>query len=96
MLLAFIKIQEIKSYKHSEVLRLEKGKQIMETVLLSIAQLVLVAAVYFFAYKNGYKTAQAKAASIVQEVSDPVNNLLDRLNKTVAELIPHEPSGLGN
>lgn len=59
----------------------------MVTVLLALAQLILVAAVYFFAYKNGYKTAQAKAALIVQEVSGPVNDLLDKLNQTVDESI---------
>lgn len=59
----------------------------MATLLLALAQLILVAAVYFFAYKNGYKTAQAKAALIVQEVSGPVNDLLDTLNQTVDESI---------
>lgn len=59
----------------------------MAKLLLVLAQLVLVVAVYFFAYRNGYKTAQAEAASIVQEVSGPVNDLLDRLHQTVDESI---------
>ncbi|UCD87381.1 MAG: hypothetical protein JSV01_06395 [Desulfobacterales bacterium] len=57
----------------------------MDRLLLVLAQLVLVGVVYVVAYKNGYKAAQNWAASTVQEFSEPVNELLDALRRTVDE-----------
>lgn len=62
----------------------------MGTLLLALAQLVLVAVVYIVAYKNGYKEAHTRAASTVQEFSKPVNELLDRLTLTVDQSLESE------
>lgn len=55
----------------------------METSLVVFGELIFVGVVYYFAYKNGYKTGQAKVASTVQQFSGSVNDLLDRLTQAV-------------
>jgi archaellum component FlaF (FlaF/FlaG flagellin family) len=80
------------------LLQFIKGKSLMDTLIWVIAQLVLVAIVYVVAYKNGYKAAQIWAASTVQEFSEPVNELLDALSRTVDESLESQnekgPTGL--
>jgi hypothetical protein len=68
------------------------------TLLLVLAQSVLVVAVYFVAYKNGYKAAQNRAASTVQEFSEPVNELLDTLRRTLDESLEsqNQKSSIGS
>lgn len=69
----------------------------MGTLLWTVGQLVLVAVVYIFAYKNGYKAAYARAASTVQEFSEPVNELLYKLRQTVDQSLKsqNEKSSMG-
>ena len=59
----------------------------METILLAIGQLALVAIVYYFAYKKGYEASLEKAMALIKEFSGPVNDLFDKLNKSTDESI---------
>lgn len=62
----------------------------MSVLMLTIGLLTLITVVYFTAYKSGYKAAQAKAASAVQELSVPVGELIDKLNQSVDQAIAME------
>jgi hypothetical protein len=62
----------------------------MESFLLIIVLLTLVTIVYVSAYKIGYKAAQAKAASVMQEFSEPVTELMDKLHQSVERCTPHQ------
>jgi hypothetical protein len=68
------------------------------TLLFVLAQSALVVAVYYVAYKNGYKAGQIRAATTVQEFSEPVNELLDALRRTLDESLEsqNQKSSLGS
>lgn len=55
----------------------------MEIAFLAVTMLPLVTAVYFVAYRSGYKSAQAKAAAAVKDVAAPVSELLERLQQAM-------------
>lgn len=59
----------------------------MKSYLLILAQLSLVTLVYVFAFRAGYRSAQAKAASVVKKFADPVNCLLDSLCDQVEDIV---------
>ncbi len=62
----------------------------MKSFLLILAQLGLVTAVYAFAYRAGYRSAQSKALAVVKKFSEPVTCLLDSLCETVDESMPNK------
>jgi hypothetical protein len=64
----------------------------MKSFLFIVSQLTLVTIVYAFAYRAGYRNAQAKAISVVKKFADPVTCLLDSLNASIEEAAedPHE------
>jgi hypothetical protein len=55
----------------------------MKSFLFIVSQLTLVTIVYAFAYRAGYRSAQAKAISVVKKFADPVTCLLDSLNDSI-------------
>ena len=57
----------------------------MKSIFFIMGQLGLVTAVFFFAYRAGYKSAQSKAISVVKKFADPVTCLLDNLNDALDE-----------
>ena len=57
----------------------------MHSFFFVLALLILVTVIYVFAYRMGYKDAQAKALFAVREVAEPVSCLLDQLNETLDE-----------
>jgi len=62
----------------------------MNTIFLTIAQLTLVALVYYFAYKKGYEHAQTKASAILKEFSSPINDAMARLERDVEKHLESE------
>jgi len=72
------------------------GWEQMDTLLLSMVQLIIVALVYVFAYRSGFKAAQAKASLIVREMASPMTRLIDNLDRTVDEAIKRGEKGEGN
>jgi len=57
----------------------------MKSFYFILAQLTLVTAVFFFAYRAGYKSAQSKAISVVKKFADPATCLLDSLSDVIDE-----------
>ena len=57
----------------------------MKSVFFILMQLGLVTAVFFFAYRAGYRSAQSKAIAVVKKFADPVTCLLDNLNDAIDE-----------
>ena len=57
----------------------------MKSFFFILSQLTLVTAVYFFAYRAGYRNAQSKAISVVKKFADPVTCLLDNLSDGIDE-----------
>jgi hypothetical protein len=68
----------------------------METALLATVQLIIVALVYVFAYRSGFKTAQAKASDIVRELASPMERLIENLDRAVDAAIEREEKRQGN
>jgi hypothetical protein len=62
----------------------------METLLMSVVQLVIVAIVYLVAYRTGFRAAQAKASLIVRELASPMERLLENLNRAVDQALERE------
>ena len=59
----------------------------METLLMAVVQLVIVAIVYVVAYRSGFRAAQARASLIVRELASPMERLLENLNRTVDQAL---------
>jgi hypothetical protein len=57
----------------------------MKSFFFVLAQLSLVTAVYAFAYRAGYRSAQSRAISVVKKFADPVTCLLDSLSESLDE-----------
>lgn len=57
----------------------------MGSFFFILAQLTLVTAVFLFAYRAGYKSAQSKAISVVKKFADPATCLLDTLSDVIDE-----------
>lgn len=55
----------------------------METLLVTIVQLMFVAIVYSAAYKSGYNEAHDRAVSTIREFSGPMSDLVHTLNDTL-------------
>ena len=72
------------------------GWEQMDTLLLSMVQLIIVALVYVFAYRSGFKAAQAKASHIVRELAFPMERLIESLDRSVDEAIEREKKRQGN
>ena len=68
----------------------------MKSFLFVLSQLSLVTIVYAFAYRAGYRNAQAKAISVVKKFADPVTCLLDQLNESIEEAQEDEQEPKGN
>jgi uncharacterized protein YpmS len=62
----------------------------MKSFFFILAQLTLVTLVYAFAYRAGYRSAQAKAIAVVKEFADPVTCLLDSLNDAIDESVEEQ------
>ncbi len=67
----------------------------METLLMSVVQLVLVAIVYLVAYRGGYRAAQAKASLIVRELASPMERLVEDLNRRVDQALERDENRPG-
>ena len=68
----------------------------MKSFFFVLAQLTLVTAVYFFAYRAGYREAKSKAMSVIRKFADPVTTLLDQLNESIEEAAGDEKEKKGN
>ena len=62
----------------------------MQSFFFVLALLVLVTIIYIFAYRMGYRDAQSRALLTVQQFSDPVTCLLDKLSASIDEAAHHE------
>ena len=67
----------------------------MHSFFLILALLCLVAAVYTFAYRTGYRSAQCKALLSIKEVAEPVSCLIEELNSTIDKALDDEAEKKG-
>jgi hypothetical protein len=59
----------------------------MEQLFTILLQLSFVALVYYAAYWHGFKVSQKKIAAIVHEFSEPVTELIDKINKEIDQTV---------
>ncbi len=68
----------------------------MHTALFATVQLMIVSLVYVFAYRSGFKAAQAKTSLIVRELASPMERVIENLDRSVDEAIEREKKRQGN
>ena len=62
----------------------------MEQLFIIGLQLSFVALVYYTAYRHGFKVSQKKIAAVVQEFSEPVTEMIDKINKEIDQAVAAE------
>ncbi len=62
----------------------------MEQPFTILLQLALVVVIYLAAFRHGFKSSQKKISAIVHEFSEPVTELIDKINQEIDQAVAAE------